>query len=57
MLGKNILKKMQKEVGAKIDIFFDSNNDHSRYQVNKKNIKRCLLEIFLSFSPAMKMIS
>lgn len=43
MPEKNILKKLQKEVGAKIDILFDSNNTHSRYTVNKNNYRTVLI--------------
>jgi 5-methylthioadenosine/S-adenosylhomocysteine deaminase len=44
MSEKNILKEVQKEVGAKIDILHDSNNTHSRYQVNKKNYRTVLVK-------------
>jgi len=44
MPEKNILSQVQREVGAKIDIFADSNNAHSRYQVNKKNYRTVLIK-------------
>ena len=44
MSKKNILSEVQKAVGAKIDIFKDSNNDHSRYRVNKKNYRTVLIK-------------
>jgi 5-methylthioadenosine/S-adenosylhomocysteine deaminase len=44
MPEKNICKKVQQEVGAKIDILTDSNNAHSRYQVNKKNYRSILIK-------------
>ncbi|MFA5962026.1 MAG: amidohydrolase family protein [Parcubacteria group bacterium] len=44
MPKNNIQTEVQKAVGAKVDIFTDSNNDHSRYQVNKKNYRTILIK-------------